>query len=428
MTSLEVLKSNILKGNAENLLSGLYGNGKILQDQSNRYISLIDSFQKAFPDQSEASFFSTPGRTEIGGNHTDHNAGRILAAAVSLDIVALAAPNKGKLIRILSEGYEAIEINIEDLSPLVEEIFTSKSLVRGVCARIKMLGYNLSGFDASISGQVPKGSGLSSSAAFEVLIAYIINHFYNDEKIDAIEIAKIGQYSENEFFGKPCGLMDQTTCAVGGIVTIDFNDFEKPLVRKVIVDFDKAGHRLVIVDTGGNHADLNEDYIALEHEMKSVAKTFGKSVLREINEEKVMSALASIRDKTGDRAVLRALHFFADDQRVVHQVEELERGNFNRFLQIVTESGQSSWMYCQNCYSNKHPEVQGISVGLALSRYVLNGKGAYRVHGGGFAGTIQAFVPLNLVSHYVEKLSEVFGTGSCHTISIRTEGCIMVKI
>jgi galactokinase len=428
MTRLDVLKNNILNGKAENVLSGLYGNGTILHEQNNRYISLIDRFQKAFLNQSEALFFSTPGRTEIGGNHTDHNAGRILAAAVSLDIVALAAQNTDKCVRIISEGYEPIEINIEDLTPLIEEKFTSKSLVRGVCSRIKMLGYNLSGFDACISGQVPKGSGLSSSAAFEVLIAFIINHFYNNEKIDAIELAKIAQYSENEFFGKPCGLMDQTTCAVGGIVTIDFKDFEKPLVRKVNADFAKAGHRLVIVDTGGNHADLNDDYIALEHEMKSVAKTLGKSVLREIDEEKVMGALALIRDKTGDRAVLRALHFFADDQRVVKQVEALERGNFNHFLQIVTESGESSWMYCQNCFSNKYPHVQGISIGLALSQYVLNGKGAYRVHGGGFAGTIQAFVPLDLVPHYVDELSKVFGIGSCHTISIRTEGAIMVKI
>lgn len=428
MTGLKVLKSKILNGNADNVLSELYGNGKILQEQHNRYINLIDNFQKAFPDHSEASFFSTPGRTEIGGNHTDHNAGRVLAAAVSLDIVAIAAPNEYKLVRIISEGYEPVEINIEDLPPYIEEKFTSKSLIRGVCARFKMLGYNLLGLDAYISGQVPKGSGLSSSAAFEVLIAFIINHFYNNEKIGAIELAKIAQYSENEYFGKPCGLMDQTTCAVGGIVTIDFKDFEKPLVRKVHVDFAKAGHRLVIVDTGGNHANLNDDYIALEHEMKAVAKIFGKSVLREIDEKKVMEALALIREKTGDRAVMRALHFFSDDQRVVNQVDELERGNFDRFLQIVTESGQSSWMYCQNCFSNKFPDVQGISVGLALSQYVLNGKGAYRVHGGGFAGTIQAFVPLDLVSQYVEKLSEVFGMGSCHTISIRTEGSIMVKI
>lgn len=428
MQRLEVLKRNILNGSFDNVLSGLYGNGKILQEQKTRYNSLIDSFQKAFPNQSQASFFSTPGRTEIGGNHTDHNAGRVLAAAVSLDIVGLAAPNQDKLVRILSEGYEAIEINIDDLSPLIEEKFTSKALVRGVCARILMLGYSLSGFDACISGQVPKGSGLSSSAAFEVLIAFIINHFYNNEKIEAIELAKIAQFSENEFFGKPCGLMDQTTCAVGGIVTIDFKDFEKPLVRKVNVDFAKAGHRLVIVDTGGNHADLNDDYIALEHEMKSVAKTFGKSVLREIDEEKVIGAIGKIREKTGDRAVMRALHFFADDQRVVIQVDELERGNFNRFLQIVTESGESSWMYCQNCYLSKDPHVQGISIALALSRYFLNGEGAYRVHGGGFAGTIQAFVPFALVPLYVEKLSEVFGLGSCNTISIRTEGSIKVKI
>jgi len=428
MTRLEVLKSNILNGNADKVLSDLYGNGKILQEQNKRYISLIDSFQKAFSNDSEVSFFSTPGRTEIGGNHTDHNAGRVLAAAVSLDIVAIAAHNESNLVRIISEGYEPIEINIEDLSPIIEEKFTSKSLVRGVCARIKMLGYKLFGFDACISGQVPKGSGLSSSAAFEVLIAFITNHFFNNEKIDAIELAKIAQYSENEFFGKPCGLMDQTTCSVGGIVTIDFKDFEKPMVRKVHVDFAKAGHRLVIVDTGGNHANMNDDYIALENEMKSVAKTFGKSVLREIDEEKVMEALALIRVKTGDRAVMRALHFFSDDQRVVNQVDELEKGNFNRFLQIVTESGQSSWMYCQNCFSNKYPDMQGISIGLALSQYVLKGKGAYRVHGGGFAGTIQAFVPLDLVSRYVEKLSEVFGVGSCHTISVRTEGSIMVKI
>ena len=428
MRRLKVLKNEILNGKVDDVLSELYGKAENIPEQRTRYNTLIESFQKEFPKTEEASFFSSPGRTEIGGNHTDHNGGRVLAAAISLDIVALASPNDDKIIRILSEGYETIEINITDLSSRSDEKFTSAALVRGVCSGFEKLGITFNGFSACISGNVPKGSGLSSSAAFEILIAFIINNFYNNQALNAIELAKIAQYAENDFFGKPCGLMDQTTCSVGGIVTIDFMDFDNPIVRKVDVDFSNAGHILVIVDTGGNHADMNEDYIALENEMKLVAKTLGKRVLRELEKDDVMNSLVSIREKTGDRAVLRALHFFDDDQRVVDQVDSLERGDFNQFFRLVVESGQSSWMYCQNCYSDKYPHLQGISIALAVSKDVLSEKGAYRVHGGGFAGTIQAFIPMDLIDYYEKRLSGIFGKRSCHTISIRRNGCIKVLL
>ena len=414
---------------AEKALTKLYGSKPAgLRRQRQRYADLIESFTSLFPGKDDIQMFSTPGRTEVGGNHTDHNAGRVLAAAVDLDAIAAVAKNEAGIIRVQSEGYPQSIINISELSVVEGEKYTSSALVRGVCARMKQLGYNIGGFDAYVTSNVLKGSGLSSSAAFEVLVATLLNHLYNDDKIDDISVAQISQYAENNYFGKPCGLMDQTTCAVGGFVTIDFKDFKNPVVKKVAFDFAASGFSMVIVDTGGNHADLNDDYAALEHEMKDVARAFGGRVLRQFSQEKVLNDIPYLRSKVSDRAILRALHFYGDDQRVVDQVEALEKNDFNRFLNLVIESGYSSWMLCQNCYSNKHIEEQGISVALAVSENLLKGRGAWRVHGGGFAGTIQAFVPGDLLGRYIDRLRSIFGENSCHELMIRPAGTTRVTI
>jgi galactokinase len=293
---------------------------------------------------------------------------------------------------------------------------------------MKELGFSIGGFDAVIDGEVPKGSGLSSSASFEVLIGTIISHLFNEGKLDPITNAIIGQYAENNFFGKPCGLMDQTACAVGGFITIDFKDPSKPIVKKVDFDFTKTGYALVITDTGGNHADLNDEYASLPVEMKSVAKELDATVLREVTLEQVINAIPELREKTGDRAILRAYHFQGDNQRVVKQVEALEKNDFEAFLQMVIESGYSSFMYNQNIFPVNNVKEQGVSLALALSEMVLKGEGAWRVHGGGFAGTIQAFVPQHLLTKYVSTLEHVFGTGSCKKLFIRNTGSVMVEL
>jgi galactokinase len=339
-----------------------------------------------------------------------------------MDILAVVARNDAGVIRIKSEGYSQDTIALNQLEPIESERFTSAALARGVCARMKMLGYTIGGFDAFATSTVPKGAGLSSSAAYEVLVSVIQNDLYNRSSINPVVLAQVSQYSENNFFYKPCGLMDQTTVAFGGFVTIDFKDFEHPVVKKVDYDFAASNFSLVIVDTGGNHADLNEDYTALEHEMKSVARAFGGQVLREFSEEKVLANLAFLRTRVNDRAILRALHFYADDQRVLDQVSALEQNKFPEFLRLVTESGYSSWMLCQNCYSHKNIEVQGISIALAATEKLLAGKGAWRVHGGGFAGTIQAFVPNDLLAGYVHAMDAIFGEGACHELMIRSMG------
>ena len=428
MAKVKTVVDSLKNGKADGIITKLYGNkAGVLEKQTKRYIKAVESFMTTFPGREEVELFSTPGRTEVGGNHTDHNAGRVLAAAVDLDVIAVASKNNSGIITVQSEGYPRDVVNINELKPVESEKYTSASLIRGVCARIKELGYNIGGFDAYTTSNVLKGSGLSSSAAFEVLIVTILNHFYNDAKIGDILNAQIAQYSENNFFGKPCGLMDQTTCAVGGFVTIDFLDFDDPQVKKVKYDFTSSGYTMVIVDTGGNHADLNEDYTALEHEMKEVARAFGGQVLREFSVEKVLDNVAFLRTKVNDRAILRAIHFYGDDSKVVDQVNALEGKNFDKFLSLITESGYSSWMYCQNCYSHKNIEEQGISVALAVSESILKGRGAWRVHGGGFAGTIQAFVPNDLLEAYLKKMRTIYGENSCYDLMIRPVGTIKLE-
>lgn len=408
-------------------LKGLYGSDSaIIARQAERYTQLAGEFKSKF-NATEFEVFSSPGRTEIGGNHTDHNFGRVLAGAVNLDNIAMAAPNGTMTVRIASAGYPQFEVDLNNLKPDSSEFFTSESLIRGISARMKELGYQIGGFDAVIDGGVPKGSGLSSSASFEVLIGAIISHLFNDGKLDPIENAIIGQYAENVFFGKPCGLMDQTACSVGGLVTIDFKNPAEPVVKKVDFDFTKTGYALVITDTGGNHADLNDEYASLPTEMKSVAGKLNAKVLREVSLEQVVENIPQMRGQVSDRAILRAFHFQRDNARVVDQVAALEQNDFKSFLRMVVESGHSSYMYNQNIYPINNVEEQGISLALAMSDMVLNGEGAFRVHGGGFAGTIQAFVPEHLIEKYVSTLEHVFGAGSCHKLFIRPQGAIKVN-
>ncbi len=413
---------------AEKVFGMLYGSKPgVLQKQASRYEAALREFNKLFPDRENIQLFSTPGRTEVGGNHTDHNAGRVLAASVDLDVIAVVSANNTSVIKIKSEGYPEDTIDIRKLKPVEGEKYSSAALIRGVCARLAELGYTIGGFDAYTTSNVLKGSGLSSSAAFEVLIVTILNHLYNAGEINDVVNAQIAQYAENNYFGKPCGLMDMTTCAVGGFVTIDFKDFDNPVVRKVEYDFTKSGFTMVIVDTGGNHADLNEDYTALEHEMKEVARAFGGSVLREFSDPKVIENIPFLRTKVNDRAILRALHFYADDQRVVEQVEALEKNDFEAFQKLIIESGNSSWMLCQNCYSCKNIEEQGVSIALAVTESMLKGCGSWRVHGGGFAGTVQVFVPNARLARYLEKMKGIFGENSCHELMIRPVGTIRLN-
>ncbi len=406
----------------------LYGTDPAeLANQSDRYIKLLMKFKSTF-DNPDVELFSSPGRTEIGGNHTDHNNGRVLAGAVNLDNIAVAGKNNSNIICIESVGYPRFEVNIENLQPVTEEQFTSAAIVRGISSGIRENGGSIGGFNAIIDGCVPKGSGLSSSASFEVLIGTIINHLFNNGSIEPVQIAITGQYAENVFFGKPCGLMDQTACSVGGLVTIDFENPQKPIISKVNFNFAATGFTLVITDTGGHHADLNEEYASLPREMKSVAKELGKDVLRELTLNEIIHVIPEIREKVGDRALLRAYHFHGDNQRVVKQVEALERNDFSTFLALVVESGQSSFMYNQNIYPVANVREQGVSLGLALSEMVLKGKGAWRVHGGGFAGTIQAFVPHDLLNDYTAAMENVFGKGSCHKLFIRPKGSVKIEL
>ena len=373
-------------------------------------------------------YFSAPGRTEIGGNHTDHQRGCVLAAAVNLDTVAAVRPNDTGIIRILSEGYPMCQVDVAELIPKAEEINTTPALVRGVAARFSQLGCRVGGFDAYCQSTVLPGSGLSSSAAFEVLMGTIINHLFFAGKVSQAEVAQIGQYAENVFFGKPCGLMDQTASAVGNLVTIDFYDKENPVIRKVDFDFSACGHALCIIDTRASHADLTDEYAAIPNEIRSVSAYFGKEVLSQINEAEFYAHIPALRKACGDRAVLRAVHFYQDNARVGKQVAALESGDFAGFLELVKESGRSSYMYLQNVIPAGYKAHQDVAVALALCERFLQGKGAYRVHGGGFAGTVQAFVPNEILPQFKNGIDAVLGEGACHVLSIRPQGGVEMKV
>ena len=373
-------------------------------------------------------YFSAPGRTEIGGNHTDHQRGRVLAGAVNLDTIAAVRPNGTNLIRVQSLGYPMCEVDLADLKVNEAEFNTTVSLIRGVVARFVQLGCKVEGFDAYCESTVLPGSGLSSSAAYEVLIGTIVNHLFFEGKVSQPEVAQIGQYAENVFFGKPCGLMDQTASAVGGLVTIDFADKEHPAIRKVNFDFASSGHALCIIDSRADHSDLTDEYAAVPNEMKLLAKHLGKEVLTQIPEEEFYAAMPELRAKYGDRAVLRGVHEYQENARVLKQVDALENGNFDEFLRLIKESGFSSWMYLQNVIPAGYKEHQEMAVALALCEKYLQGKGAYRVHGGGFAGTVQAFVPNEILDDFVAGVDAVLGEGACHVLSIRPEGGVPCKV
>jgi galactokinase len=414
-----------VKGNTK-IFKELYGSdGQIVLAQKKRYIELIKQFIDEF-GESDIELFSAPGRTEISGNHTDHNHGRVLAAAVDLDNIAVVAPNSSNIVHVKSIGFEPFEVDIDNLQIEESEFYTSASLVKGICARMKSLGYEIGGFDACIDGRVPKGSGLSSSASFEVLIGSIISHVFNNGTIPALQIAQVGQWAENNYFGKPCGLMDQTACAVGGFISIDFENPANPIVHALDFDFAKTGYALVITDTGGNHANLNGEYAALPGEMKVVAAKFGADVLRGTSLDQIIAGIPMIRRDVGDRAILRSIHFHNENQRVADQENALSKNDFERFLSMVVDSGYSSFMYNQNIFVAENIEEQGVALGLALSAQLLKGIGAWRVHGGGFAGTIQAFVPKDRLDTYIKTMEHVFGKEKCHVLSIRPKGAIKV--
>ena len=383
--------------------------------------ALDNGFAAAFGGMPQR-YFSAPGRTEIGGNHTDHQHGRVLAAAVNLDTVAAVRINGTDTIRIQSEGYHLSIVDLNCLTPQPDEINTTPALIRGVAARFAELSCDVKGFDAYITSTVLPGSGLSSSAAFEVLMGTILNHLFFDQKLDAPQIAMIGQYAENVFFGKPCGLMDQTASAVGGMVTIDFNDPSAPVIDPIDFDFASCGHALCIIDTRASHADLTDEYAAVTRELKDICNHFGKSVLREIPQADFFRELPILREKCGDRAVLRAIHFYADNDRVPAQVAALRSGDFDTFLKLVSESGRSSYMYLQNVIPAGRTRQQEVGVALALCQHHLNGRGAFRVHGGGFAGTVQAFVPTDLLDAFRTGIDAALGEGACHILSIRPQG------
>ena len=371
--------------------------------------------------------FSAPGRTELGGNHTDHQHGCVLAGAVDLETTAEVTLNGTDTIRVYSDGYAPVEVCLADLRPCREEYNTTAALVRGVAAAFTQRGAVLQGFDAQVHSTVLPGSGLSSSAAFEVLFGTILNDLFFDSKLTAVEIAQIGQWAENVYFGKPCGLMDQTASSVGGMVFIDFENPEAPCVEKLDFDFAAAGHALCIIDSGADHADLTDEYAAVTRELKAVCAHFGKRVLREIPEEDFMAALPVLRQTVSHRAILRAMHVYDENRRVLAQVQALKNGDFARFLALVNESGRSSWMHLQNITPCGAAEHQEVALALALCERFLQGRGACRVHGGGFAGTVQAFVPLDLLDEFKTHVEAVLGEGKCHVLSIRPQGGVRLR-
>ena len=417
---VELIK-RFAEGQMDPVLKELYVSESLIAAQRVRYNDVLTKFETLFGEKM-VEIYSAAGRSEIGGNHTDHQNGKVLAASINLDAIAVVAKREDDKVYLQSEGYEMLEIDLGQLGIVEQEKETTSALIRGVANGVRERGYEIGGFEAYVSSSVLTGSGLSSSAAFEVLIGNIFSGLYNNEMISAIEIAQIGQEAENNYFGKPCGLMDQMACSVGGMIYIDFADKTKPEVKKVDVRFSSFGHNLCIVDTKGSHADLTCEYAAIPEEMKKTAKFFGKSLLCEVNEAEFYAKLPELREVVGDRAVLRSIHWFAENKRVVAEAEALESGNFDVFKGLIKASGDSSYKYLQNVYSNQNVYEQNVSLALALSEYVLNGKGVCRVHGGGFAGTIQAFVPGDFVSEYKAAMEAVFGPDTCHVLQIRADG------
>jgi len=421
------MKKHVLSGALDATLVHIYGE-EALAMQKARYAQAIDAFAAQYGADREVHLYSVAGRSELSGNHTDHNCGCVVAASIDLDIIAVASAREDSVIRIKSEGFPEDVVDFSVYNAPVEAKFgTSESIIAGMCAGFVKDSYAIGGFDAYTTSNVLKGSGLSSSAAFEDMVGNILSHMYNGGRVSNVEIAKLAQFSENVYFGKPCGLMDQVACAVGGIVAIDFADTKNPVIEQIGVDLSAAGYNLCIVNTGGNHADLTDDYASVPAEMKAVAAHFGKRVLRELDEAELIAVIPALRETVGDRAVLRALHFFNENKRVAKQKAALLAGDLDAFFAEVIASGRSSFCYLQNVYTTKNLREQGLSLALCLADGYLSGKpAAWRVHGGGFAGTIQAFVPTDDVAGFRALMDSVFGEGKCIVLRIRPEGAVCI--
>ncbi|HIX37777.1 MAG TPA: galactokinase [Candidatus Blautia pullistercoris] len=425
MKDSRILKEELLQGKYEELFRDIYQDENEAKRQNSRYAQAVAKFEELFGEK-QVEIYSAPGRSEVGGNHTDHQHGMVLATSINLDAIGIVSPSASPVIQVVSEGYDMVEVDIEDLEEKYEEEGTTAALIRGVAAALAEKGYKIGGFQAYITSDVLIGAGLSSSAAFEIIIGTIFSGLFNNMEIDPVEIAKAGQYAENVYFGKPCGLMDQMASAVGGLIHIDFQDPQVPSVKKVPSDFQAYQYSLCIVDTKASHANLTDDYAKIPEEMKKVAAFFKKNVLREVEEEEFFREIPGLRSILGDRPVLRALHFFEEEKRVEKQVEALEQGDFPRFLELVKESGNSSFKYLQNIYINRDEQNQSMSVALGASESILQNHGVSRVHGGGFAGTIQVFAENSYVEEYRNKIDHIFGKGSCHVLKVRQQGGIKV--
>lgn len=422
--NLTETKNKILSGGYDNAFNMLYGDYKTAR---NRYADACDSFYGLYGETDNIRLFSAPGRTEIGGNHTDHQHGCVLAGSVDLDVIAVVSENADGIIRIKSEGYPMDEIRADDLEVKAEENGKAAALIRGVCAAFANNGYHTGGFNAYTTSNVLKGSGLSSSAAFEVLVSNIINGLFNDNKADSVAIAKYSQFAEREYFGKPCGLLDQMASSVGGFTYADFNDPKNPEIEKIELDIHRFGYTLCVVDTGGNHADLTQDYADITIECRAISNALGVEYLRDADENRFFNETAAIRKLCGDRAILRALHFFNENRRVGEQRSALKSGSFDEFLKLVNASGESSYKFLQNLYSTSSCSEQGLSLAIALTQGFLNGNGACRVHGGGFAGTIQCYIPNEQFPEYKTMIERTFGNGSCVKLNIRPVGGYEIK-
>ena len=426
MNTIE-LKKALLEGAYDERLTYIYGESA-LDTQKARYAKAIDSFADLYGSDRDAALYSVAGRSELSGNHTDHNHGCVIAASIDLDIIAVAAPRPDNTVRVKSEGFPEDVVDLDAFTePCPERFDRSDALIAGVAAGFRTKGFAVGGFDAYTTSNVLKGSGISSSAAFEDMIGNIFSHLYNDGSVDNVEIAKLSQYAENKFFGKPCGLMDQVACAVGGIVAIDFADPSAPVIEKVDFDITAAGYNLCIINTGGNHADLTDDYASIPKEMKTVAAHFGKDVLRGISRDEIVAEIPALREKVGDRAILRALHFLCENDRVILQKNALFQSDLDTFFENVIASGRSSFCYLQNVYTTKNTSEQGLSLALNLAESFLSSKkAAWRVHGGGFAGTIQAFVPTQDVEAFRAYMDAALGQGRCMALRIRPVGAVKI--